>query len=266
MRKKTVCLTLVCLLTLLIVENATAGPALDRIIERGELIVGTTGQQPPMTVKDKNGKLIGLDIDIARAMAEGLEVDLKFTTMPFADLLPALEDGKVDMVMSGMTITPPRNRNVAFVGPYYVSGKGVLALEKRFAELQDANGLNAPEVTITTLENSTSQKFAETLMPKAKLTLTESYDDAVDLLLNRKADVMVADLPFCAFAAFRHGDKGLSSGKSPMTFEPLGIAMAEDALLINWVQNFMLRLQGTGQLTKLHAKWLKSGSWISQLP
>jgi len=266
MRKMTVGLTLVCLFTLLIVVNATAGPALDRIIERGELIVGTSGQQPPMTVKAKNGELIGLDIDIATAMAEGLGVDLKLATMPFAELLPALEAGKVDMVMSGMTITQARNQNVAFVGPYYVSGKGVLALEKRFAELQDANGLNAPEVTIATLENSTSQKFAETLMPKAKLALTASYDDAVDLLLNNKADVMVADLPFCAFAAFRHKDKGLSSGKSPLTFEPLGIAMAEDALLINWVQNFMRRLQGTGQLSKLHAKWLKSGSWITQLP
>ena len=60
---------------------------------------------------------------------------------------PALEAGKVDMVISGMTITPARNRKVAFVGPYYVSGKGILALEKRYAELQDANGLNAPEVT-----------------------------------------------------------------------------------------------------------------------
>ena len=266
MRKTTACLTLVCLFTLLVVVNATAGPTLDRIMEKGELIVGTSGQQPPMTVTAKSGELIGLDIDIAKAMAEGLGVDVKFVTLPFPELLPALETGKVDMVISGMTITPLRNRKVAFVGPYYVSGKGILAIEKRFAELQDANGLNAPEVTVATLKNSTSQKFAETLMPKAKLVLTASYDEAVDLLLNGKADVMVADLPFCAFAAFRHQDKGLSAGKSPLTFEPLGIAMSEDALLINWVQNFMNTIQGTGQLAKLHGKWLKDGSWITQLP
>jgi len=254
------------LAALLVVVNATAGPAMDRIMKTGELIVGTSGQQPPMTVTAKNGEIIGLDIDIAQAIAKGLEVDIKFVTLPFPELLPALEAGKVDMVISGMTITPPRNRKVAFVGPYYVSGKGILAIEKRFAELQDADGLNAPEVTVATLKNSTSATFAETLMPKAKLTLTDSYDEAVDLLLNSKADVMVADLPFCAFAAFRHQDKGLSAGKSPLTFEPLGIAMSEDALLINWVQNFMNTIQGTGQLAKLHAKWLKDGSWIKQLP
>ncbi len=266
MRKTTVGLVCVCLSVLLISVHAAAGPVLDRILEKGELVVGTSGQQPPMTVRAKSGEIIGLDIDIARAVAQGMGIDVKFVTLPFAELLPNLEAGKVDMVISGMTITPNRNRNVAFVGPYYVSGKGILALEKRYAELQDANGLNAPEVVVATLENSTSQKFAETLMPKAKLALSPSYDGAVDLLLNSKADVMVADLPFCAFAAYRHQEKGLSAGKSPLTFEPLGIAMPEDALLINWVQNFLNTLQGTGQLKKLHKKWLDGGSWIEQVP
>jgi len=266
MRKITVCLAIVCLLGLFLVTDATAGATLERIMKRGELIVGTSGQQPPMTVTTKNGEIIGLDIDMAKAMAEGLGVKVKFSKMPFAELLPALEAGEVDMVVSGMTITPARNRNVAFVGPYYVSGKGILAIEQRFAELQDANGLNAPEVAVATLENSTSATFARTLMPKAQLMTTASYDEAIDLLLNKKADVMVADLPFCAYAAFRHQDEGLSAGKSPLTFEPLGIAMREDALLINWTQNFMNTIQGTGQLAKLHAKWLKDGSWIKQLP
>jgi polar amino acid transport system substrate-binding protein len=198
MRKTAVCLMVVSLIALFTVVNAAAGPVLDRIMAKGQLVVGTSGEQPPMTATTKNGDLIGLDIDIARAMAQGLGVDIQFAKMPFAELLPALEAGKVDMVVSGMTITPARNRKVAFVGPYYVSGKGILALEKRYAELQDANGLNAPEVTVATLANSTSATFAETLMPKAKLTTTASYDEAIDLLLNSKADVMVADLPFCA--------------------------------------------------------------------
>jgi polar amino acid transport system substrate-binding protein len=266
MRKTTIYLAIVCLFALLVVANASAGPAMDRIVETGRLIVGTSGQQPPMTVTDKNGELIGLDIDIATAIAKSLEVDIKFVTIPFAELLPALKAGKVDMVISGMTITPARNRDIAFVGPYYVSGKGILAIEKRFAELQDADGLNAPEVTVATLANSTSATFAESLMPKAKLTTTASYDEAISLILNGKADVMVADLPFCAFAAYRNREKGLSAGKSPLTFEPLGIAMAEDALLINWVQNFMNTVKGTGQLSKLQEKWLKGGSWIEQLP
>jgi polar amino acid transport system substrate-binding protein len=259
-------LTIVSVIVLLIAVNASAGPALDRILARGQLLVGLTGQQPPMNATAKDGELIGMDIDMASALAAGLGVEVKFISMPFAELLPTLEAGKIDMVISGMTITPARNRKVAFVGPYYVSGKGILAIATRFSELQDAEGLNAPEVTVTTLRDSTSAEFAQTLMPKAKLILAESYNEAVDLLLAKEADVMVADLPFCAFAAYRHQDQGLSAGKSPLTYEPLGIAMSEDTLLINWVQNFMNVYQGTGQLAKLHDKWLKDGRWISRLP
>ena len=266
MRKASAILVLICLATVLAAGHAAAGPVMDRILSKGVLVVGTSGQQPPMSATAKNDALIGLDIDLATAMAAGLGVEVQFAKMPFADLLPALEAGKVDMVLSGMTITAVRNRKAAFVGPYYVSGKGILALEQRYAELQDADGLNASGVTVTTLKNSTSQSFAEELMPKATLVTAASYDDAVALVLEKKADVMVADLPFCAYAAYRYQDRGLSAGKSPLTFEPLGVAMAEDGLLINWVRNFLNTMQGTGLLKKLHEKWLGGGSWINELP
>ena len=60
--------------------------------------------------------------------------------------------------------------------------------------------------------------------------------------------------------------KALAAGKSPLTFEPLGIAMPEDTLLINWVQNFLVILEGSGELKKMHEKWLRGGSWIEELP
>jgi polar amino acid transport system substrate-binding protein len=155
---------------------------------------------------------------------------------------------------------------VAFVGPYYVTGKGLLAVAARYAALQDAKGLNAADVTIAALKDSTSQEFAESLIPRAKLVLTGSYDEAIDLLFKGKIDVLVADFPFCALTAYRYQDKGLFAGESPLTFEPLGIAMAEDTLLINWVENFMIFLQGTGQLEEMHKKWLNGGPWIDDLP
>ena len=91
-------------------------------------------------------------------------------------------------------------------------------------------------------------------------------DEAMALLFAAKIDVLVADYPFCALSAFRYPDKNLHAGQSPLTFEPLGIAMAEDTLLINWIENFMLFLQGNGELKKLHAKWLNDGDWIQELP
>ncbi len=259
-------LSLVFLLSLILTTAASAGATLKRILKRGELVVGTTGQQPPMNATNKQGTLIGLDIDLATHMAEAMGVKIKFDTMDFADLLPALEKGKVDMVVSGMTATPSRNTRIAFVGPYFVSGKGLLAKAARYADMQANEGLNAPSVTVTALKQSTSQKFAETLMPKAQLVLTDSYDDAIELILNGKADVMVADYPFCALTAYRFQDKALAAGKSPLTFEPLGIAMTEDTLLINWVQNFLITLEGSGELKKMHEKWMRGGAWVNELP
>jgi polar amino acid transport system substrate-binding protein len=246
--------------------SAMAGDTLDRIVKENVLVVGITGTQPPMNATTKKGELIGLDVDLAKAMASALGVDVQFKTMVFADLLPALEEGRVDMVISGMTATPDRNKRVAFVGPYYVSGKGILAKAERYDTLKAGEGLNAPSVNVAAMKYSTSQKFAETLMPKAQLILTDSYEEAIALILEGKVDLMVADFPFCALTAARNPDKGLAAGQSPLTFEPLGIAMPEDALLINWVRNFLITLEGSGELKKMHAKWLRGGAWVNDLP
>jgi polar amino acid transport system substrate-binding protein len=266
MRKTFVFVVLLSALSLMFAMAASAGPAMDRIVENKELVVGTSGSQPPMTATTKKGELIGLDIDIAKAMADALSVKIKFVSMPFPKLLPALQAKQVDIILSGMTITPKRNRKVAFVGPYYVSGKGILAVAEKYAALQEAKGLDTPEVTVAALKNSTSQEFAEALISKAKLILTNSYGEAIDLLLKGKIDVIVADYYFCALTAYRYKDKGIIAGASPLTFEPLGIAMPEDTLLINWVENFMTLLQGSGKLKEMRKKWLSGGSWINELP
>ncbi|MDX2455800.1 transporter substrate-binding domain-containing protein [Desulfosarcina sp.] len=266
MKKTVLAVVLLSVLALFMAVTVSAGPTMDRILKTGELVIGTSGAQPPMTAISQKGEIIGLDADIARSMAAALEVKVKFKILPFADLLPALEAGQVDMILSSMTITPTRNRKVVFVGPYLVSGKGILTLSNRFATLQQATGLNAPEVNIAALKDSTSQKYTETLMPEAKLIPIDSYDQGIDLLLKKKVDVVVADYPFCALTAYRYQDKGLLAGKAPLSFEPLGIAMPEDTLLVNWVQNFLILLQGNGQLPEMHKKWLTGGKWVDELP
>ncbi len=266
MKKTFVILALLSILSLIFAIAASAGPVMDRIIKRGELLVGTSGAQPPMSATTKTGELIGLDIDIAKMMGDALGVKVKFVLLPLAKLIPALEAKQVDIILSGMTITPKRNQKVAFVGPYYVTGKGILAVAKKYAALEDAKGLDTPEVTVAALKDSTSQKFAETLISKAKLILTDSYEEAIDLLLKGKIDVLVADFYFCALSVYRYQNKKLIARESPLTFEPLGIAMAEDTLLINWTENFITILRGSGKLKEMGEKWLNGGSWVDELP
>ena len=71
--------------------------------------------------------MIGLEVDLAKGLAYALGLEVEIVQKPFGQLLPALKKNQVDMVISGMTITPERNARVAFAGPYFISGKSVLA-------------------------------------------------------------------------------------------------------------------------------------------
>ena len=266
MKKAVFIVALVTALALMCVSNAPAGNVLDRISKNGELVVGITGTQPPLNATTKEGKIIGLDADISRLIAMNMGVKVRFAPMVFSELLPALLAGKVDMILSSMTMTPERNLKVAFIGPYYISGKGILTKAQTIATLQAADGLNNPQFKVAALKASTSQIFVEKTAPQAKLVTTKSYDEALDLLFQDKIDAMIADYPFCAYSAFRYKEKGLAAGHSRLTFEPLGIAVQEDTLLINWLQNFMKILDGSGELEKLNNRWFKNASWIKELP
>jgi polar amino acid transport system substrate-binding protein len=165
-----------------------------------------------------------------------------------------------------MTMTPDRNLKVAFVGPYFVSGKGILTKTETVASLQDTAGLNKPNFRVAALKDSTSQTFVQKAAPLAKLVTTKTYDEAIDMLNQDKIDALIADFPFCAVSALRFRDKGLTAGQARLTFEPLGIAVPEDTLLINFLQNFMGVLEGSGALKKISERWFNNASWLNQLP
>jgi polar amino acid transport system substrate-binding protein len=246
---------------------AEGSSVLSRIVNSGELRVGMSGSQPPFTVKSKEGKLIGYEVDLARLLANAMGVEVKFLEKPFPELLSALEKGEVDVVMSGMTMTPARNLKAAFVGPYIVSGKSILTKSKTLAAIQEAEEIDQSSISLAALENSTSQKFVQRLIPKAKLVTTKDYDEAVQLVLDDKVNALVADFPICALSVLRHPDKGLSTLVTPLTIEPIGIALPPgDALLINMVENYLGALQVTGILDRLEAHWFQDGSWLIQIP
>jgi len=265
MKKLVLVIALAFTLALLLSGPAPAGTILDRIVKKGELVVGTTGTQPPLSMTTKGGEIIGLDADIAKMIATSLGVKIRFSKILFSGLIPALEAGKVDMIISGMTMTMERNAKVPLIGPYYVSGKGILCKEKSLPAL-DKEGLDSPKFRVAALEGSTSQAFVKTVTPQAKFVAVASYDEALDLLSQDKIDVLVADFPFCRYCVSRYADKGLTVRGGRLTFEPLGIGVREDALLLNWVDNFLKILSGTGELIKVHDSWLKDSSWMKQLP
>ena len=250
-------------------EGTPAQPVttLDRIAQSGQLVVGTAGSMPPMNMTTKDGEVIGLEPDMANRMAAAMGVKATFKTMPFAELLPALEAGKVDLVMSNMTITGKRNMKVAFVGPYFISGKTFLTTEKWVASAKQPEEVNSPATKLTALRGSTSQEFVEGAFPKATLLLAKDYGASVAMVLQGKADAMIADYPICLLSVIRYPDNNLISVVPPYTYEPIGVAIQkDDTLLANWLENFLGALAGSGDLKELQEKWFKGGSWIDELP
>jgi polar amino acid transport system substrate-binding protein len=242
-------------------------PVVDRIMAKKELVVGTAASMPPLNMTTKDGQIIGVEVDLARMFADAMEVKLTLKPMQFNDLLAALEAGQVDMVLSTMTITPARNLRVAFVGPYFASGKSILTKRVNVESVNQIEKMNNPDKVLVALKGSTSQMFVEKVIPKAKLVLVDNYDQAVTMVKDDKAVAMVADYPICTVSVYRYPDAGLITLEKPISYEPIGIALPpNDPLLWNWVENFLRTLEKTGEMKRLGERWFNDPSWINRLP
>jgi polar amino acid transport system substrate-binding protein len=246
---------------------AAQSPVLDRILRNGELRVATSGNQPPFNAISKDGQLMGLEIDLIRALAEAMNVDLNLTSMPFPDLLPALRDGKIDMVLSGLSITPERVREFAFVGPYVLSGKSILTDSETLVNMKTPRDLDSPELTLVALGGSTSADWAKRVAPSAKLVTTQNYDEAVAMVLTKQATAMIADMPACVLTVLKNPHADLATPAEPFSIEPIGIAIpANDARFKNLLETYLDAFESVGVLEQLRQQWLEGGDWVLALP
>ena len=236
---------------------------LSTILKKGEIRIGMTGTQPPFTMKAKNGELIGYEVDLAKALAKNMGVKLKIVEMPFSDLLGAIKAGKIDAVMSGMTMTPERNLEVLFAGPYLLSGKTILTKSKLIDEISAATPATEKKYRIVSLKGSTSVEFVKNYMPKHELILVDNYNDGVAMVLNDKADAMVADKPICVITLMKNQGKDLVISDKPLTIEPIGMALpSDDPQFLNLVENYIASLQLSGTLPLLEKMWFQDGTWM----
>jgi polar amino acid transport system substrate-binding protein len=235
---------------------ADGTPVMTRIQKSGELVLGTSANMNPMTFKQSDGTLAGLDIDLARLMANAMEVKLVTKVMPFKDLIPALRSGEVDVVLSNMTINPARNMNVAFIGPYLTSGKCVVTKEETLAKAEEVKDLNAKDVSFAVLKDSTSEKFVRTLMPNVIVKTVLNSQDGAEMVASDKVNGMLTDLPVCLATIKNNPDAGFVTVVSLLTYEPIGVAVSgDDPLFINWTENFLERVTETAMLDVLAVKW-----------
>jgi polar amino acid transport system substrate-binding protein len=247
-------------------KSAEPKGALARIVGNGVIRVGMTGEQPPLTMISRDGDFLGLDVALMRVLAQNMGVEARFVKMPFNRLLDALDAGDVDVVMSGVTITPARVERVAFVGPYYTSGKTLLTRTAELAAVEIAEDLNRPELRFAALKGSTSEDFARSKLTNSKITTPKSLDEAVQLLLSGKVDALIADRETCSFAVLRHPGEGLITSPATFTVEPMGIAVPLDQPhLASLIQSYLTALSERGAIEKAKAFWFEDPSWVDSL-
>ncbi|MGB5318752.1 transporter substrate-binding domain-containing protein [Eudoraea sp.] len=240
-----------------------AQKTLAKIVKNGEIRIGLSGNQPPYSMKSKTGDLMGLEVDLAKALASGMGVELNMVVLPFSELLPALKAGKVDAVMSGMTVTTNRSIDALFAGPYSVSGKSILAKASVLSNMKGTEEANNETYKICFLKGSTSETFVKKYMPKAQAMPVNNYDEGIAMILNDKADAMVADYSICVITIMRNQGKDLVTLESPLNIEPIGMALpAGDLHFLNLVENYLQAFDMAGALELLDQKWLKDGNWL----
>jgi polar amino acid transport system substrate-binding protein len=257
------------LLAISLVFSATsfAGETLQRVIDFKVLKVGMSGNQPPFTAVSKSGQPMGFDVDLAKALASAMKVKLELKSMPFGELMTALENDEIDMIISGMEITPQRTEVASFVGPYMMSGKSILTKNATLAKIKGSDEFNRKDLKLVALKGSTSSSFVSDAAPSAQLIEVDDYDKGVAMILDGSADALVADMPICVLSVLRYPEAGLTTLSQPLTVAPVGIAVnKKDPQFLNLVDNYLEAYGKVGLLGKMRKKWFEDKSWIAALP
>jgi polar amino acid transport system substrate-binding protein len=194
--------------------NATQGTLAD-ILKRGKLIVGTGSGNPPFHFLDTTGKLVGMDVDVAKSIAKGLfndETKIEFVQQASDSRIPNIVSGKVDITCQFMTVTAGRAQQVAFTNPYYREGVGLLLKKggkyKNYSDLLKAG--SAARISI--LQNVTAGDYVKKALPKAKVLQyaeTALIYTAVDA---GRADAAAADQSAIAWLVANNPTKYMDSG------------------------------------------------------
>jgi len=255
------------MLSLFLPAVSPAGQTIDRIRRNGVLVLGTPGDFPPFSVTTAQGELIGFDIALARELARTMGVNLRISRLPFAELVPRLQQREVDIIMSGISITPKRNMDIAFIGPYGNSGQAFIGKNEVVSQLTQPLDLNRADLAIAVLHETTAEMTVKAVLPKVRMVASESLDEALIMLLKGTVDGIIADYPYCKVAEFRYKDQGLAVFDKILTFEQLGIGvLEEDGLFINLLRNYLNLLAGSGALQRMQEIWFKNSGWVEELP
>ncbi len=220
-------------------------------------------------MKDKKGRIIGYDIDMAKKMAKEMGVKLKLLPTSWDGIIAALITSKCDIIMSGMTINQQRNLKINFANPYIVVGQTMMMNEKLEGKIKSAKELDTPEYTVVTKLGVSGEIAARKFFKEANIITFETEGDAVAEVLNGKADAFIFDQPYNVLFMSGKGKGRLVHLDTPLTYEPLGWAVRKgDPDFLNWLNNFLRQMQEDkvlGFSDGLYKKWFVDTKWLDRV-
>jgi len=220
------------------------------------LRVGISTNAPPLVYK-RDGSIQGLEVDFANQLAEFLGRKLRLVELNWDRQIGALENGDIDIIMSGMTITAKRSYRVTFSRPYMRSGQILLvrtAQARRFSSGIYSLMGNQPPIGV--VENTTGDYFITKTINLPDLTRYTTSRVAVKALINGKIDALVHDAPIlCHYAAMNEGE--LTPILQMATEEYLAWAVnTSDGALLNKINQFLDVQEKNGELQKTIKRWI----------
>ena len=210
----------------LIATGAVAQSRLDDIAARGTLRVGLTGDYRPFSQRDAAGVYTGLDVDMAKNLADALGVKLEIVPTTWASLLPDLGDGKFDVGMGGISITLPRQRVALFSQPVMRVGKAAIARcadRDRFQTLAD---IDRAGVKVIVNPGGTNERFDLANLHQADIVGFPDNTRIFDELAAGKADLMITDAVETKLAAKTASGIMRDSSGSAFRFRRTGLPAA----------------------------------------
>ncbi len=227
-------------------------PKADTVIK--EIVVGTNPSFAPFEFTDqKDGKVMGFDIDMINALAKKAGIEkVTIKSIGFDGLIPSLESGNIDVVITGMSITDARKQKVNFTDPYYESG--LMAIVRKDNEA--IKGLDDLKGKTIAVQMGTVGADAAAKIQGAKVKTFDSSDLACLELKNGGCDAVISDLPVLQYFLKQGGSAYAKSVGEPQKGDFYGIATnKKDKALGDALNKALADMKKDGSYKQLYEKW-----------
>lgn len=233
----------------------------EEILQRGKLRVGMA-TFVPWAMRDKEGNLIGFEVDVAKKVAADMGVEVEFVPTAWSGIIPALLAKKFDVIIGGLSITPERNLTVNFTIPYAHSGQQMASNKDLAGGFTSLDDYNDSSVTIACRRGATPCNFAQKRFPKATLRQFDDDAQAFQEVVNGNAYAMISSAPKPRFWADANPDKVFVANDGENLTrgdEAFGLRKGDvDAL--NFFSNWILVNTSNGWLQETNDYWFKDQS------